>query len=334
MGERKLLNISCFHAERGNAYRIRRLQGLSSVIKPGLRSQAERGNEKRTGVRGIAGEARKQRDHVFCYLQKRDIGLNLVHARGGAYGFTLLELLLATLLSTMVIGIVAVALSFCLRMWERHQNYGPNDALRIIELMTLQIGSFNAAPVRFDEGEEQTLFLGDKESLTLATNYSLKAISKGAPVVARYVYHPEEKRLYYSEMPFNPKDPDLIEELLDMNPNAKDGLVRFYSVSASEFSLEFLEKEEEDGSTGEKREVQSTGAGRKRNKSEGAWNAGFESLGGVLLRLTTEDGSRSITQLVTPGFLSFQSESLDAQTTGTNSAEKNTGSAEKNDDSK
>jgi hypothetical protein len=223
----------------------------------------------------------------------------------------------------MVIGIVAVALSFCLRLWERHQNYGPNDALRIVELMTLQIGSFNAAPVRFDEGEEQTLLLGDKESLTLATNYSLKALSKGVPVVARYIFHPEEKRLYYGEMPFNPKDPDLIEEFLDMNPSAKDNLVRFYSVSASELSIELLEKEGEDGPTGEEREVRSTGAGRKRSKSEGAWNGGFESLGGVLLRLTTEDGSRSITQLVTPGFLSFQSDSRDAQTTGTNSAEKN-----------
>jgi hypothetical protein len=308
VGEQKLLNIS--------------------------RSHAERGNEKRTGVRGIAGEARMQRDHVFCYLQKRDIGLNLAHAREGSYGFTLLELLLATLLSTMVIGIVAVALSFCLRLWERHQNYGPNDALRIVELMTLQIGSFNAAPVRFDEGEEQSLFLGDKVSLTLATNYSVKAISKGAPVVARYIFHPEEKRLYYGEMPFNPKDPDLIEEFLGMDPNAKDSSVHFYSVSASGFSLEFLEKEAEESPTGERRELRSTGAGRNRNRSEGAWNAGFESLGGVLLQLTTEDGSRSITQLVTPGFLSFQSDSQDAQTTGTDSAEKNTGSAEKKDDSK
>jgi hypothetical protein len=164
-------------------------------------------------------------------------------------GFTLLELVLAAFISSLVIGILSVALSFSLRLWERQQSLRESDAPRVIELLRWQVANFNPVPIQV-EGAEQILFSGSENSLALATNYSVRAISQGVPVVARYIFDARAKVLYYSEMPLNPHDPDAIDEFMKMKPGG-DGSKRpaFFATEVDQFSLLYLG--ENDGSLAE-----------------------------------------------------------------------------------
>ncbi len=65
-------------------------------------------------------------------------------------GFTLVELVIATVIASLVMGIVAVALGFSLRIWERRQNQAPSDMPAVIELLKWQLATFEPQPVRID----------------------------------------------------------------------------------------------------------------------------------------------------------------------------------------
>ena len=58
----------------------------------------------------------------------------------GSLGFTLLELVLATLISAIVIGIFSVALSLSLRMWERQQDREPSDVPSLLAAPQMATG--------------------------------------------------------------------------------------------------------------------------------------------------------------------------------------------------
>lgn len=167
----------------------------------------------------------------------------------GDRGFTLLELVLATFISSMVIAIASMSLSFSLRVWERHQERESVDGPQLIELLNYQMGFFESLPLRYDD-KTLPFFVGDEHSLALATDYSVRSLSKGAPVIARYVYDPDEKKLYYAEIPLDPYHPEPLEEFMKRDPtqekDSSDESPVFYFVEMQEFSFEFIDAEDEE----------------------------------------------------------------------------------------
>lgn len=176
--------------------------------------------------------------------------MKLIHKpilKSGCAGFTLLELVLATLISAMVIGTFSVALTLSLRIWERQQGREQSNVPNLIQFLKLQLGNMN--PVRKNPGSQKasqpgaeniTIFYGSVHSVVFVTGYSAKAINKGAPVVARYVFVPEEKILYYAEIPFDPYHLETISDFLRIPPDKKSSNVRFYVTEIGEFLLSYL----------------------------------------------------------------------------------------------
>jgi prepilin-type N-terminal cleavage/methylation domain-containing protein len=163
---------------------------------------------------------------------------------GVASGFTLVELLIATFIASLVIGIMSASLSFALRVWERNHGAEPGDQeiIRLLEVMTLQLGTFNPTPIALGpDKESQPVFVGNRHALSFSTNYSLKAISKGVPVISRYLFVPGNKRFYYAELPFDPYHADPIERFLRQKPDARDSWPRFYAMdmNLSEFTITY-----------------------------------------------------------------------------------------------
>jgi|WetSurMetagenome_2_1015567.scaffolds.fasta_scaffold00917_8 hypothetical protein len=157
-------------------------------------------------------------------------------------GFTLVELVLATMISAMVIGIFSVALSLSLRVWERQQNREPSDLPSLLELLKWQLAEFEPILIR-DGGRQYSIFQGDGNSLAFATDYSVRAISKGIPVIARYVFVPGRGELYYAEMPLDPYHPEAIRRFLQMNPGDTRAWPRFYLIQVGDFALSYAGEE-------------------------------------------------------------------------------------------
>lgn len=152
-------------------------------------------------------------------------------------GFTLLELVLATVISAMVIGVFSVALSISLRAWERQQNREPSDVPSLLNLLKWQLAQFEPTTIQF-EGKQLVIFEGTEQSLAFATDYSVRAISKGVPVVARYVFVPGRGELYYAELPLDPYHPEAIKEFLQMGIGATKW-PHFYLTEVAQFSLSY-----------------------------------------------------------------------------------------------
>jgi hypothetical protein len=145
-----------------------------------------------------------------------------------------------------VIGILTVSLSFSLRIWERNRGVisGAQEIVHLLELMTLQLATFNPTPILVTEAKKP-LFVGEEQSLTFATNYSVRALSQGVPVICRYLYLPAERRLYYAELPFDPYHVEPIQEFLQMRPSGQESKPRFYgtTMEVTEFSIGYQSKE-------------------------------------------------------------------------------------------
>ncbi len=153
-------------------------------------------------------------------------------------GFTLLELVLATLISALVIGIFSVALSISLRAWERQQSREPSDVPSLMNLLKLQLAQFDSTAIEY-EGKRVSIFEGSEQSLAFATDYSVRAISKGVPVIVRYVFVPGKGELYYAELPFDPYHPKAIKDFLQMGPGTASW-PRFYLTEVAQFSLSYI----------------------------------------------------------------------------------------------
>ncbi|MCU0572708.1 MAG: prepilin-type N-terminal cleavage/methylation domain-containing protein [Syntrophobacteraceae bacterium] len=158
-------------------------------------------------------------------------------------GFTLVELVIATLISSLVMGIISVALGFSLRIWERQQHQAPSDMPAVIDLLKWQLATFEPQPVRIDQ-ELVPVFKADARSLTFATAHSVKAITRGAPVVARYVFVPRDKALYYAEIPFDPYNTEIIEEFMKFMPGKDKKRRGFFSTAVAEMTFSYADSGE------------------------------------------------------------------------------------------
>jgi hypothetical protein len=209
-------------------------------------------------------------------------------------GFTLLELILATFISALVIGILSVCLSVALRIWEKNRGVEPGDQeiVRLLEVMTQQLGCFNPTPMALkDDNKKQLQFFANKHTLSFATNYSIKSISKGAPVISRYIYQPGSKRLYYAEIPMDPYHPAPLNKFLKEAPTDKETWPRYYAMEMQLQDLSFAYRGQKADSFGE------------------AWDETTELPGSVLVKLSVRQGTKTVqyTRSISPHFLQFNS---------------------------
>ncbi|MFP5213954.1 MAG: type II secretion system protein J [Acidobacteriota bacterium] len=178
-------------------------------------------------------------------MKKKHLRPFAIRRARNSSGFTLMELVLAMLIGSIVMGILSVALSFCLRLWEREQNRQTSEMPRMVELLKGQLASYDATKLKFDT-ETHILFSGSAQSLTIATTRSVRSISRGVPVVARYVFVPEEKRLYYAELILDPYHQDQLAEFLKMKPAIDDkSWPAFYFVDVDDCVFSYQGDEDE-----------------------------------------------------------------------------------------
>jgi prepilin-type N-terminal cleavage/methylation domain-containing protein len=236
--------------------------------------------------------------HAICASKEpqstrlRQRPATLPAGRGPSSGFTLLELLIATFIASLVIGIMTASLSFALRVWERNHNVesGDQEIIRLLEVMTLQLGSFNPTSVTMGADKENLpVFVGNQHALSFSTNYSVKSISKGVPVICRYLFIPGTKRFYYAELPFDPYHGEPIERFLKRNPEARDSWPRFYAMDMEilEFSITYR------GGSGE-------------DFAE-TWEEASGLPQAIMVKVTLQRGSKTvhITRIINPYFMQF-----------------------------
>lgn len=158
-------------------------------------------------------------------------------------GFTLLELILATAISALVIGILAVCFSFAMRVWQSAQNERPDLTFQVADLLKRQLAECDPTPVKLSDTDTRTLFAGQANSLSFITAHSVKAISQGVPVVAHYTYDPDAKVLSYSELLLDPYHTASIEKFISgRSTGSKAVEINSYGVDFPEFALAYAGK--------------------------------------------------------------------------------------------
>ncbi len=158
-------------------------------------------------------------------------------------GFTLIELIVATAISALVIGIVSVCLSFVLRVWQKTANSKPDQTFRMVELLERQLAECDPTPINFEHGS-RPLFVGSSNSICFITAHSVKAISKGVPVAVRYTYDSGSGVLSYSELVLNPYRPESLKEFAaGKDPSGQFGEVRSYKVDFPKLAFSYAGKD-------------------------------------------------------------------------------------------
>jgi prepilin-type N-terminal cleavage/methylation domain-containing protein len=161
-----------------------------------------------------------------------------------AAGFTLMELILATAISAIVIGILTACLSFAMRAWESVQNRAPDQTAMVIDLFKRQLAEIDMTPIKFQDGV-RPLFNGQHNSITFATAHSVKALSQGVPVAVRYSYDPRARVLVYSEVPFDPYHPQRMLDFMSANQSGNaPGKTLFYQIDLPGFDLSYAGKDD------------------------------------------------------------------------------------------
>lgn len=168
--------------------------------------------------------------------------------RNAESGFTLIELILATAISAIVIGILSACLSFSLRAWESSQNRRPDQTILLVDLLKKQLAEVDPTPIKFEDGM-RPLFSGNSTSIVFATSHSVKAISQGIPVAVRYSYDAGSKTLFYAERPLDPYHSKLILDFAQPKASGND-TARSFTVDLGGFSLAYAGKDEKQFSEG------------------------------------------------------------------------------------
>jgi prepilin-type N-terminal cleavage/methylation domain-containing protein len=158
---------------------------------------------------------------------------------GDRKGFTLIELIIATAISALVMGILSVCFSFALRVWQSTQDQKPDFAFPVAELLKGQLAECDPTPIRFERAVHP-VFIGQPNAIAFVTTHSVRAISQGVPVVVRYTYDPGSRILYYSELLLDPYHSKSIEQFLsDKSLQNKETKIRSYGVEFPEFVLAY-----------------------------------------------------------------------------------------------
>ncbi len=160
----------------------------------------------------------------------------------GRGGFTLIELIVATAIAALVIGIVSVCFSFALRAWQNIANRRPDQTFRMAQLLQRQLAESDPTPINFQDGA-RPLFIGSSNSICFITSHSVIAISKGVPAAVRYTYDPGSRVLSYSELVMDPYRPAALEQFAAVTDSLGErSAVRSYKVDFPRFTLSYAGK--------------------------------------------------------------------------------------------
>jgi prepilin-type N-terminal cleavage/methylation domain-containing protein len=134
--------------------------------------------------------------------------------RGNQSGFTLLELLVAMVLVSVVTLVVAIALKLSIETWEGGVEEGENIQLwvTIPSLMTKQLDSLiRIDPFEATGSEQMMPFCGQKHALSFFTTYAPQGSPLQGLLKITYLFKEEEKTLYLFEQVITRKE-DLKDE--------------------------------------------------------------------------------------------------------------------------
>ncbi|MCX7823323.1 MAG: prepilin-type N-terminal cleavage/methylation domain-containing protein [Syntrophobacterales bacterium] len=154
--------------------------------------------------------------------------------------FTLMEVLIAITIGTMVMGILATALSLSLRAWERAKKPPDTTLYDLLELLSTQVVFLNRSPIAY-RGETRPFFIGGKTDLYFATNFSPIGRSMNCPVLVHYHFDEANRTLSYTQMIIPgtlPEGSTIVEDFLNRREEA---LITISSVSRVSFG--YVEQE-------------------------------------------------------------------------------------------
>lgn len=155
-------------------------------------------------------------------------------------GFTLMEVLIAITVGTMVMGILATALSLSVRAWDKARKPPDTELQDLLDLLSAQIIFINRSPVQY-RGGMGPLFIGKKNELSFVTNFSPIGLSMNCPVIVSYRFDESDQTLSYSQMIMPgalPEGSNIVDDFLTKSREA------FITVSSvSKLSFGYVEKE-------------------------------------------------------------------------------------------
>lgn len=213
----------------------------------------------------------------------RSLRVESAFAASGGEGFTLLEMIIAMVITSMVIFMISSSFSFTSRMWiKSEQDERVRDLELLVDLMAVQLGSYYVFDIQKAGGLQG--ITGTRDTLVIATSHSVKAMNGGAPVLARYEFDPGTGRMLYAELPidWNKKD----ELLRFANTEVMDD-ANAVSYAASEFSFEYVSEDTEDMTD--------------------EWQGGPHNLGALNVIWRENEQEQEQTRTLSPGYLDFLS---------------------------
>ena len=127
-------------------------------------------------------------------------------------GFTLIELIVATAISALVISIVSVCFSFALRVWQMTTNAKPDQTFRMAELLQRQLAESDPTPINFEQRRSPPVYRGCELDMFHNVSFGKSDLHGGA----RWRFATPATRgsqvLSYSELVINPYRPAALEK--------------------------------------------------------------------------------------------------------------------------
>ncbi len=176
------------------------------------------------------------------------MSLALSYLNRDSKAFTLIEVLIAITIGSMVIGIVAMAFSLSVRNWERAKSSDSpyTSSEELINFMEKQLLHIFKKTVQLGE-ENKLFFSGEKNKLIFITDYSPLGISGNCKVVVKYQYDKNDKKLYYSQIIYS-KSPNLLDQIrsfITLKPEdlSQYPFVTSTAISINNFSITYKSKD-------------------------------------------------------------------------------------------
>lgn len=198
--------------------------------------------------------------------------------RMSANGFTLVEVVMALSLSTLVVLTLALSFSLVLGLWEKEQKQEADEISRVMNLLHMQSAALYPGEVKV-EGKPVHSFRGTDRELTLITTGSVKSLHGGAPVAVRYEFDGLERELRYTERSLTA---------------AQDTLAKMFQSGSSSLRADF---------TINVHEVSFAYVPAGGDSPVDSWSGETKELQGVVVTYFGAEGEEPVQLMVSPGLM-------------------------------